>query len=224
MPRLISQIAHVEVITPKLEESRAFFAEVIGLEEVERVGQSVYLRAPQEIFHHSLVLTEGDEPALGHIGWRADSPEDLEILVGRLTDDDVEGWVPASVGHGPAFRFRGPGGHPHELFWEVTRATCPPGEESRYPSRVQRVRPRGAAVQQLDHATVATADPWGDTLWYQEKMGFRHVEYTVLDEDTDKVVFSCITTNEKSHDLGLLIDHSNRRGRLHHVSYWVPER
>ena len=32
--RLISQLAHVEVVTPKPEQSAAFFKNVLGLEEV----------------------------------------------------------------------------------------------------------------------------------------------------------------------------------------------
>ena len=226
MPRLISQIAHLELITPKLEESRRFFVDVMGLQETERTDSSVYLRAPEEIFHHSLMLTEGDQPALGHVGWRADSPEDLDIVVARVQSDPVAHgeWVSDSIGHGRAFRFRGPGGHAHVVFWDVTRAVCPPGEESQYPNRVQRTNPRGVAAQQLDHVTVATVDPWGDSLWYMEKMAFRHVEYAVSEDDPSKVVLSFITTNEKSHDLGLLIDRQNGSGRLHHFSYWVPER
>ena len=40
----ISHLAHVEIITPKLEESVNFFKEIMGLEESERQGKSVYLR------------------------------------------------------------------------------------------------------------------------------------------------------------------------------------
>jgi catechol 2,3-dioxygenase len=43
--RLIAHLAHVEVLTPKPEESLAFYTDVLGLVESGRAGQSVYLRA-----------------------------------------------------------------------------------------------------------------------------------------------------------------------------------
>ena len=42
--RLISQLAHVEVLTPTPDESLRFYTDVLGLEESGREGQSVYLR------------------------------------------------------------------------------------------------------------------------------------------------------------------------------------
>ena len=45
----------------------------------------------------------------------------------------------------------------------------------------------------------------------------------VLD-DADVAVFTMLTNNEKSHDLGLIIDQSGTPGRLHHISYWVDSR
>jgi len=57
--RLIAHLAHVEMLTPKPEESLAFFKDVIGLEESGRQGQSVYLRGWGEWHYHSIELTEG---------------------------------------------------------------------------------------------------------------------------------------------------------------------
>src|SRR3954463_5497521 len=75
---LVSQLAHVELITPVPAESLDFFTDVLGLQLTEQAGQSAYLRGWGENFHHSLKLTEGPQPALGHIGWRAASPEALD--------------------------------------------------------------------------------------------------------------------------------------------------
>ena len=52
--RLISQLAHVELLTPKPQETLEFFTEVVGLEESGRDGQSVYLRCWGDYFHHSV--------------------------------------------------------------------------------------------------------------------------------------------------------------------------
>src|SRR3954464_9395111 len=120
--RLLAHLAHVEVITPKPEESLAFYRDLLGLEVTAEEGDSVYLRGWGEHYAHSLQLTEGPQPAVAHTGWRTEGPEELETLAERLDELGAgEGWVDDQFGHGRAFRYRGPGGHLQELFWEVDR-------------------------------------------------------------------------------------------------------
>ena len=220
----ISHLAHVEIITPKLEESMSFFKEVMGLDESGREGNSVYLRCWGEYYHHSLILTEGSQPALGHIGWRAFGPEELEAAVQQIeASDRGEGWHEYTPGHGRAYRFRGPGGHLNEIFWEVERYVTPPELRSTYPARPQRFTGRGVAPRQIDHVTVTSVDVMKDTNWYCDTLGFRFMEYTVPEEVPNLVVFTQITTNEKSHDLGLIADFSGVPGRINHLAFFVPE-
>ena len=123
---LISQLAHVELTTPKPQESLDFWTNVIGLEETTREGRSVYLRGWGDRFHHTLKLTDGDQPGVTHIGWRTFGQDELERAVKRLDDAGAGvGWFDESVGHGPAYQYRSPGGHLHELFWEVERYQAP---------------------------------------------------------------------------------------------------
>jgi catechol 2,3-dioxygenase len=220
--RLISQLAHVELLTPKPDESLRFMRDVMGLYESDRVGQSVYLRGWGDFFHHSLVLTEADQPGLGHAAWRAGGREELEAAVQRLEATGLgEGWHEGGPGHGPAYRYRGAGGHVHEIFWEVERWSAPPELKSPFPNRPQRFEPRGVAARHLDHVTLMTKDVMSDVAWYRDTLGFRFMEWTVLDEQSDLVVFAMLTNNEKGHDLGLLADRSAVPGRLHHVAFWV---
>jgi catechol 2,3-dioxygenase len=220
--RLISQLAHVELLTPKPDESARFFTDVLGLEESGRDGQSVYLRCWGDFFFHSVQLTEAAQPGLGHVGWRAEGPAHLERAVAELEAAGAgEGWSEDQQGHGPAFRYRGPGGHLQELFWEVERYQAPPELRSAFPARAQRYAPRGVAPRQLDHVTVVTRDPYGDSEWYRDTLGYRFMEYTGLDDQPDLIVFSMVTTSEKSHDLGLVVDFSGVRGRIHHLAFWV---
>jgi catechol 2,3-dioxygenase len=135
-----------------------------------------------------------------------------------------EGWFEGSVGHGPAYRYRSPGGHVHELFWEVERYAPPPELASPFPNRPQRYVPRGVAVRCLDHVTVATADPEGDAVWLRETLGHRYMEFTVIPERPDFVVFAMTTICERSHDLGLVWDPSGVPARVNHVSYFVDSR
>jgi catechol 2,3-dioxygenase len=68
---------------------------------------------------------------------------------------------------------------------------------------------------------VATKDPYGDAVWYRDHLNYRFTEYTGLDDHPDVIVFAMVTTNEKSHDLGLAGDLSGVPGRLHHLAFWV---
>lgn len=52
----LAHLAHVELLTPKLEQSRRFFVDVMGMVESDRGGDSVYLRGWDDYEHHSLQL------------------------------------------------------------------------------------------------------------------------------------------------------------------------
>jgi catechol 2,3-dioxygenase len=212
--RLIAHLAHVEVITPKPEKSVGFFRDVLGLEESGRAGKSVYFRGWGEFFHHSLQLTEGPAPAVAHTGWRTEGPEELQACVKRLEARGVGiGWQELTVGHGAAYRFRSPGGHVHEVFWESDRYIPPPMLAPTVPNRPQRYITRGAGARRIDHVTFNTDDPLRDAKWFQEVLGFRLMEYAKLDH-ADVVVTAFVSSTPMSHDLGLVLDAIDRTGKL----------
>jgi catechol 2,3-dioxygenase len=49
----IAHLAHLELLTPKPEESLRFFVEVMGMTESGRKGDSVYLRGWDDYEHYS---------------------------------------------------------------------------------------------------------------------------------------------------------------------------
>jgi catechol 2,3-dioxygenase len=222
--RLISQLAHVELVNPDPERSAWFFHDVLGMEETTREGSSIHLRGWGENLHHSLVLTEGDD-ALGHIAWRAAGPEELEEAVARLAaSGHGEGWVDPVCGHGRAYRFRGPGGQTEEIFWEVERYQATGDLAPLFPHRPQRYRPRGVAVRHIDHVTIPTPDIFADAEFRRDVLGFRFTGWTGLPHDPDHVIFAQCTTNEQAHDLGLVPEITDHRGRVNHVAFWVDQR
>ena len=81
---LLSHLAHVELITPKLNESARFFVDVMGLTEVKRTNQSVYLRCWGDYYQYSLMLTQGSQPALGHAAWRSVGAAELQEAASRV--------------------------------------------------------------------------------------------------------------------------------------------
>ncbi len=220
--RLLSHLAHVELFTPKLDESVKFFKDVLGMTESGRAGDSVYLRCWGDYYVYSLILTASDTPALAHAAWRTHGPEELAEAVRRIEASGVKGtWIEKSPHHGPAYRFKGPGGHPIEILWEIERYVAPPELRSTYPDRPQKPLNMGIAPRQLDHLTVATQDVMKMGNWFTDTLGFRFMGTSSLEHDSSQIVFGVITTNEKSHDLGVGIDFSPIPGRMHHLAFWV---
>ena len=78
MAALISQLAHVELLTPNLEASTRFFSDFVGLQASAEGSAPLTFRAWGESFRHSLQLTASDEPGLGHVAWRTTSERALE--------------------------------------------------------------------------------------------------------------------------------------------------
>jgi len=219
---LLAHLAHVELITPKLNESAKFFVDVMGLTEVNRTSESVYLRCWGDYYQYSLVLTQGAQSALGHAAWRTVGPDELEEAVTRVEAAGAKGaWIDATYGHGRSYRFNGPGGHPIELLWEVERFKATGDLKSTYPERPQKPTNHGIAPRQLDHVTVATHDVVSDGEWYRKTLGFRFMAIAYMHDNPKQAVFGTVTTNEKSHDLGLGVDFSSIPGRLHHLAFWV---
>src|SRR5665213_2424038 len=95
----IAQLAHIELLTPKIEASLSFFKDVLGMCETERAGQSVYLRCYEERYHHSLKLTEAPVAGLGHTAWRTSSPEALKRRVEAVESTSFgRGWTDGDLG------------------------------------------------------------------------------------------------------------------------------
>lgn len=223
---LISQLSHVELITPKPDESVRFFKDVLGLQESHREGQSVWLRAWGEFFHHSLKLTEGPEPMLGHAAWRVDGPDDLELAARALIETGVDGeWIDGDVGHGKAYQYTVPGGHRFELVWDVERYIAPPDQRSVYPSRPQKQVAMNATVRRLDHVTVISDQPEADRQVFVDGLKFRHMDSLVL--PNGKQVFSALTSGAHNHDLAILATppgYQGSRGQVHHTCFFYDTR
>jgi catechol 2,3-dioxygenase len=124
-----------------------------------------------------------------------------------------------------------PGGHVHEVFWEVGRYRPPPELAPTYPNRPQRYVPRGAAVRRIDHVTFNTDDTLRDAHWYRDVLGYRFTELIRFDHAPNVVLGAFVSTTPMSHDLGLIRDAVDRSGKLsgvagraNHVAFWLDQR
>lgn len=224
MIKLLSHLAHIEIATPDVQAAKRFYLEQVGLRVFAEQDGKVYLRAWGDYYDYSLVLSPGPEPALVVMAWRTTSAEALEEAARLVEAKGVRGsWREKSLGHGRSYTFTGPWGHTMELYWEADRFHGDGEDASIFPDRPERRSRHAVAPRQLDHITVAASDVRAFCEWYRDLLGFRVMAYTVLDE-APVTVFGVLTTNEKSHDLGVVLDGSTTAGRINHYAFWVDTR
>ena len=220
----VAQLAHVEIFTPKPDETLWFFKELLALEETEREGQSVYLRAYEDFYHHTLKVTEADEPGLGHASWRSVSPQALQRRVEAIEVTGLgKGWIDGDKGHGPAYRFTTPDGHPMELLWEVDYYEPPEEMKTELMNRPQKRPLRGVPVRRLDHVNLMAADVTTNKEFFMNQMGFKLREHIVLNDGGEAGAW--LSTSPLVHEVAVMGDRTGARGRLHHVCYWygIPQ-
>jgi catechol 2,3-dioxygenase len=100
----LAHLAHIELLTPRPDESLRFFVDVMGMTESGRRGDSVYLRGWDDYEHHTLKLTASKVAGLGQFAFRATSPEALQRRVGVIEQAGYgKGWTDGDLGHGPAY-------------------------------------------------------------------------------------------------------------------------
>ena len=145
--RLIAHLAHVEVLTPTPERvARA------------STGTSSASRSPAGPGSRSTCAAGASGRTTASSSPRRRSPASATSAgargarrTSRPRSRKVEaagageGWYEDAVGHGRAYRYRGPGGQVHELFCEDERYAPPAGMASPFPDRPQRYVPRGIA-------------------------------------------------------------------------------
>lgn len=215
----VSQLAHVELLTPKMDESVQFFKNLLGLQETTRDGTSVYLRGYEESYHHSLKLTESDQAGLGHMGWRASSQAALGRRVAKLEQMGAGvGWTESEAGYGPAYKYYTPDGHLQHLFWEVERAAIPEDQRSPLLNRPQKRPLTGVPARRLDHVNLFASDAAAVRTFYQDAHGARLREILVMNDGTEFGVW--LSHSNLNHDVALVHDATGTKGRLHHIAFW----
>src|SRR3981189_2925956 len=118
----IAKLGHVALTTPDLEKSLWFWRDLIGLQEVERDGDTVFLRAWGEYEHHSLSLRPGAAATVDHVAWRTKRPEDVAAFAERIRSQGTAIQTVAEGeerGQGRAFRFHSLPGQVFEIYYDV---------------------------------------------------------------------------------------------------------
>lgn len=219
----LAHLGHVELLTPKIEESLHFFTQILGLSESGREGDSVYLRAYDDYEFHTLKLTASNTSGMKHVAFRCTSPPALERRVKALeARGNGIGWVEGDLGHGKAYRAKNADGHIFEIYYDTRWYEAPPDQKPALKNQPQKYPARGCNVRRLDHLNLLVSDVGETRRFLSEGLGMRLTEQIMLDNGVE--AGSWMTCTNKTYDIAFTKDHTNAKGRFHHITYAVDAR
>ncbi|OCS90629.1 catechol 2,3-dioxygenase [Caryophanon latum] len=217
----VAQLAHVELYTPKLQESVAFFTDLLGMQVSATMGDSVYLRAYEDFYHHTLKLTAGPEAGLGHVAWRASSPEALERRAIELEASGRGiGWIDGDLGHGRAYQFTTPDGHLNEILWDVDYYEASEKDRTLLKSRPQKRPTQGVPVRRLDHVNLMCQDVTPNKQFMADTLGFKLREHVVVGPNEEIEIGAWMSVSPLVHEVAFMRDNTGNEGRFHHIAFW----
>jgi catechol 2,3-dioxygenase len=196
----VTALRSVELSTPDLEGSVAFYTEVWGLEIAARQADKVFLAATGSDFH-VLELKAGTEAALRKVTFRVRSREDLSALAERLIQAGCTllrqpGPADAPSG-GERFVVREPQGSTLEFVY---------GDRTK-PARIVANKPF-----RLAHVNINSADIEALSTFYQSALGFRLTDRSKL--------MAFLRCNDDHHTVVLAEAPVNG---LNHVAFQMPD-
>ena len=169
----------------------AYYTEVLGLREVERVDNRVYLKGWDEHDHHSVILTEAARYGVEHLAFKSESVDDLEGYESVLERYGCTVERLAARGRtGPRRR------HPLRLAERAHLVDLRPAWSkvgnglprcsTRHPCRLDLV---GIAPPRLDHCLLTTENVPDAARFMQEALRFRLTEQIISNEGHQLIVF-----------------------------------
>lgn len=219
----IAKAGSINLGTKDLQKSLGFFNGILGMEVVAEEPGVAYLRAYQELQHHSLVLTEQQDAVVNGMSFRVQRPEDVELFYNELLEQEIEVIeVPSGteIGRGTAVRFIMPWGeHPIELYYEMEK-TPTPNEELRSKLPTNSSKRRGLGVRHLDHFNVQTSP--GNInkaeAWMSEALGMKRREFAYI-PDSSTLLASWMSVTSQMHDIAIVANMEEKVGQMHHLAY-----
>ncbi len=215
----ILRLSHVDIKVPDLDLAAAYYTEVIGMLEVERTDDQVFLKCWDEQDHHSLALRYDPRVGLDRMSFKVEHEDDLAELekavetygyaVERISDGEA-------VGQGESIRFDTPSGQEMELVHEVTRVGGLLPKVNPHP--VPEAMMKGIAPPRMDHLLVTAEEVGEATKFYMDVLGFRLTEQ-LLDGDGHQIG-TWMERSHSPHDLAVV---SGVNGGLHHFAYWLDD-
>ncbi|MCL6631830.1 MAG: catechol 2,3-dioxygenase [Alicyclobacillus herbarius] len=208
--------AHLRVMD--LDDAVRYYTNVIGLDEVAREGDKVYLKAWDEYDHHSLILEKADSPGLDHFAFKVEKEDDLAFYEKRVeqfgcTLQRVSRGT--RVGEGEAIRFELPTGHQVELYHKIETLGTKVGVWNPDPWPEDT---RGIAPHRLDHVLLTGEDVKTVTRFFTEALGLYQSERVMTVDGEDMVGSFLYAANGKPHDVAFI---KGPDKKMHHTAFFV---
>jgi catechol 2,3-dioxygenase len=157
--RDIAHVSAVELRTQVPEMTVDFFVRLLGMSEVAREGDRVWLRTWDDYERFTVCVVGGPASGIGRTWMRAASPEALARRVAAIEAAGYGvGWEDGEQGLGPVYRFRDPDGHDMGVYWETEWWAAPEGQRPALKNQASPFPGRGACVRRLDHVNYLAAD------------------------------------------------------------------
>jgi catechol 2,3-dioxygenase len=201
-----------------MEAAVKHYTEVIGLDITGRDDKGrVYLKAWDELDHHSIILRQADIPGCDFIAFKVDSKATLERLARDVEKFGCKvNYLPAGelMETGERVRFQIPTGHHVELYAEKTKVGNGLGNvnPAPWPDGLHGMQP-----PRMDHWQIHGIELPGSVELFTKVLGFGWTE-RVSDGNTLMAAFlSCST---KPHDIAFIKDFE-LQDRFHHVAFYL---
>lgn len=212
----IYRLGFVEVKCPDLELCAAYYTEVLGLREVERDDNAVYLKGWDEHDHHSVVLRGASRYGVEQIGWKTESLDDLTTYETALerygcSVERLQAGDERAVGD--AIRFESPSGHYMMIYSTMEKVGNGLPLYNPPPMPMDLI---GIAPPRLDHCLLTTENVPDAGRFMQDVLGFRLTEQMVSGEGHQLLAF--FERSRRPHDVAFT---RGPNGGLHHFAFWL---
>ena len=207
-PFNIVRLSHIALQVTDLAASRAFYADILGLQVTEETAERVMFRAMEERGHHCVILEKAAKASASVLGFKVYAEADLDAAdVWFRARGLPTRWIERPY-QGRTLLTADPFGIPLEFYASMEKLP---------PIHQKYALYRGVKPLRIDHFNVFSSDVDAQVAFYAE-IGFRVTEYTE-DAESGRLWAAWMHRKGGVHDMAF----TNGRGpRLHHVAFWVP--
>ncbi|HEX5688478.1 MAG TPA: VOC family protein, partial [Roseiflexaceae bacterium] len=195
MPQVI-KIGHAGLNVPDMEAALAYYAETLGLSEVDRDDGAVYLGSGAD--HHSIVLYADGEPGLRGLAFQIGADRSLREVAAELRARDIAAELQhdAQPGIAELIKIHDPQGNPVLLHSQIAQVN-------------HGFKSGGVVPHKLGHVAQKVHDIDAMVAFYRDILGFR-------ESDWMEHFFVFLRCGPDHHTVNFIS--SPKRG-MHHIAF-----
>ena len=216
----------IQLRVTDLDKTLEHYVDHIGLNEVGRDGDRVFLKGWDEFDHHSVTLRKADAAGLDFFSFKCDSEQTVAHYRQRIeayglaVEDIAAGEQP---GFGKRIRFEIASGHKIELYSEVELAEQHPILENPDCIPVEKrgeMMLRGMKANRFDHGLLYGPNVMEVKKFFEQVLDFKTAEQ-VDHEDRSQQFAIWLTCSTKAHDIAF-VEHAEP-GKFHHIAFQLGD-